>query len=404
MKAEILPSSAKGTLFPPASKSMAHRMIISAALSEEESTIKGITFCEDVLATIDCLRSLGVQITLNEDGDLKIIGCDMKTTAPSGTLYCRESGSTLRFLIPIAALSGAKVAFSGTEYLMQRPLSVYEKLFTERGLLIDKQDRLLFIDGPLPSGVYTVQGNISSQFISGLLFALPLTEEDSVINILPPFESKPYCLLTIEALRKFGVNAEFVNEYQIKIPGNQKYIGNDLSVERDYSAAAFIDALNITGSSIDILGLSENSLQGDKVYKEYFDLLKSNTPKISIENCPDLGPILFILASMLNGAEFTGTARLKVKESDRAMAMAKELKKFGADIEVFENSVIVKKAELKAPKEELSAHNDHRIAMSLAVIASKFGGVIDGAESVNKSYPNFFEEIKRLGIKVNIKD
>ena len=403
MKAEIFKSTARGSLSLPSSKSVAHRMLISAALCPEESTLHGITLCDDLSATIDCLRALGVRITVTDEC-IKVMGCDMKATAPTNTLNCRDSASTLRFMIPSAALSGAKVTFGGAERRMERPLSVYEELFDERNLLISKLDRLLFVDGPLPGGEYKVKGNISSQFISGLCFALPLTETDSKISIITPFESKPYVILTAYILKKFGIKCGFTSENTITIRGNQSYRPVCLTAEGDYSSAAFIDALNLIGSNIKIKGLSKNSLQADRVYKQYFDMLLSGTPKIDLADSPDLGPILFTLAAMHNGAKFTNTARLGIKESDRSRAMATELKKFGADIRIYKNSVIIKKAELKSPTRPLCGHKDHRVVMSLAVISTKYGGVIEGAEAVKKSYPNFFDDISRLGIKLELKD
>jgi len=403
MKASIKPSQARGDIFAPSSKSAAHRLIISASLSEDKSVISGITKSEDVLATADCLRALGAVIE-EDGGTFTVQGCDMTKNAPNGILFCRESGSTLRFLIPIASLSGAKVTMTGSEKLLSRPLSVYEKIYAERELLLKRIGSLLFVDGPLPSGEYKIPGNVSSQFISGLLFALPLTKEDSVIKIIPPFASKPYVDMTVDTLKKFGISIDFIDELTIKIPGNQRYSGINTSVEGDYSGSAFLEALNLFGSEVTVLGLDDNSKQGDKVYRELYRLLKNGTPEIDIENCPDLAPILFTVAAAYNGATFKSTARLKIKESDRAEAMARELRKFGADIQVFEDSVVIKKAMLHSPEEELLGHNDHRVVMSLAVLATKYGGIINDAEAVKKSYPDFFRDMKRTGIEVMLYD
>ena len=404
MKATIYPRKVKSDVFPPASKSMAHRLLICAALAEGTSIISDVTLCEDVLATIDCLRALGVTINIDDKNTCTVTGCNMLSTAPTDVLKCRESGSTLRFIIPIAALSGAKVILCGSERLMERPLSVYEQLFEEHELFLQKHDNFIYLDGPMKSGQYSIKANVSSQFISGLLFALPLIEGTSTINILPPFESKSYIDLTLSALKKFGINAYFKENNTIEIPGNQKYKATDVTVEKDYSNAAFLDALNLMGSEINVLALDENSLQGDKVYKEFYPLLKDGTPTIDISNSPDLGPILFALAAELNGAVFTGTARLRIKESDRVAAMAEELSKFGADIEIAENSVVVKKTKLHAPSEPIYAHNDHRIVMAISVIATKYGATIYDAQAVSKSYPNFFEDLKNIGFEVNLYD
>ena len=403
MKAVIKPSRAQGTVCAPASKSIAHRMLICAALSDGVSHISGITPCDDVLATVGCLSALGAKI--KADGDSYTVrGCNMRKSAPTDLLYARESGSTLRFIIPIAALSGAKCVISAADSLLKRPLSVYDNIFSEKGIMFSKNDRLIHVDGPLPSGEYTIMGNVSSQFITGLLLALPLTDSDSVIKITPPFESRSYVLLTLDAMRQFGVNAYFEDELTLRIPGGQKYIPTDTSVEGDYSGAAFIDALSALGHNIAVSGLKESSAQGDRVYRSLFPLLSQGTPDIDISDCPDLGPVLMALAAALNGATITGTARLKIKESDRASAMASELGKLGADITVLENSVIIKKTPLHPPGEPIYGHNDHRVVMSLAVLLTLLGGEIDGAEAVNKSYPAFFDDIKKLGIEVALHD
>ena len=254
--------------------------------------------------------------------------------------------------------------------------------------------------GPLTGGEYTLVGNVSSQFISGLIFALLLADVDSTIKITTPIESRSYINLTINAVKAFGIKVEWVDEYTIQILGNQTYIPKDITVEGDYSGAAFPDALNLFNGEVEILGLDPNSIQGDSVYKRYFDMLNSGVPTIHIGDCPDLGPVLFAIAAAKYGGVFSGTKRLKIKESDRAEAMAKELKKFGASISVYEDSVVVYPAEFHAPDKTLFGHNDHRIVMSLAVLLTLTGGEIEGAEAINKSYPNFFESLKKLGIGV----
>ncbi|MBQ3016553.1 MAG: 3-phosphoshikimate 1-carboxyvinyltransferase [Clostridia bacterium] len=401
MIAEFKKSTAHGAINAPTSKSMAHRLLISAALAEGTSVISGVTPSADVLATVDCLRVLGAKI--ENDGDTYTVrGCDMLASKPTDTLFCRESGSTLRFIIPVAALSGEDVRLSGAARLLERPLGIYEDLFAERGLILERNADSVKLRGPLPADTYTVKGNVSSQFISGLLFALPITDGDSIIKIIPPFESRSYIDLTISALRKFGIQIYFEDELTIRIPGNQRYVAGKFTVEGDYSGSAFLDALNLLGSDIHVLGLDPNSLQGDRAYLEFYPMIKEGTPKINIANCPDLAPILFTLAAYFNGAVFEGTARLKIKESDRAAVMAEELKKLGAAIEVLPDSVIIKKAELHPPYEVLHGHNDHRVVMSLSVLLSVFGGKINDAEAVEKSYPDFFGDIKKAGIEVTL--
>lgn len=400
MKLEIKKGTAHGRINAPPSKSMAHRLLICAAMSEGVSTVHGISFCEDVLATLDCMTSLGVEYKI-QGSDVTVFGKNPKDMIPKEPLKCRESGSTLRFMIPIAMMTGRTSVFYGSKKLMQRPMSIYEKLFSENGHTYIYDGESIVVNGVLGGGEYSVIGNISSQFISGLLFALPFAKNDSKIKITPPIESKSYIELTISALKEFGIDIKWLDENTLFIKKNQKYLPQDVFVEGDYSGAAFIDALNIFDGDVAIDGLSETSIQGDRVYKKYFDMLKRGTPSIHIGDCPDLGPILFAVSAAKNGGIFTGTKRLKIKESDRAAAMACELKKFGTSVTVYEDTVVIYPIDFHAPSEELCGHNDHRIVMSLAVLSTLTGGKINGVEATNKSYPAFFKDFTSLGIEVN---
>ncbi len=400
MKLKIEKGVANGRINAPPSKSMAHRLLICAAMSEGKSIVRGISDCADVHATLDCLSSLGIK-TERCGRDITVFGKDFRNISAESALRCRESGSTLRFLIPPLALSGNTALFYGDEGLMKRPMGVYEKLFTERGLTYISDGKSVVIKGKLTGGEYNTVGNVSSQFISGLLFALPMAEKDSYIRITPPIESRSYIDLTLSALRTFGISAEWSDEYTLKIPGGQRYSPSDVTVEGDYSGAAFPDALNLFGGCVEIAGLDPKSIQGDSVYKKYFDMLKNGVPTIHIGDCPDLGPILFAVAAAKSGGVFSGTQRLKIKESDRASVMAEELKKFGAAVRVYDDEVVVYPREFHAPKETLSGHNDHRIVMALSVLLTLVGGEIDGAEVIDKSYPEFFRDIKSLGIGVS---
>ena len=400
MRVKIEKSRAVGRVVPPASKSMAHRLLIAAALAEGRTKVVDITPCEDVLATVNCLRELGVS-SLIYGSIAEICGGNIKSAMPKGVLDCRESGSTLRFMLPIALLSGNEATFIGAPRLMERPMSIYEDICRERGLLFERGDGKITVRGPLLAGDYSLPGNISSQFITGLLYALSMLDGDSRIRITTKPESLSYIELTRSAMAEFGVEIIWEDERTLYIKGGQKYISpGDVFVERDYSGAAFPDAFNLLGGDVKVDGLDDGSLQGDRVYKKHYEALMTGTPTIDITDCPDLGPILFTLAAARSGGVFTGTKRLKIKESDRAAAMAEELSKFGALLSVGEDTVVVKAVPLSTPTKRLSSHNDHRIAMSLAVLSSVFGGEIEGAEAVAKSYPNFFEQIERLGIRV----
>ena len=399
MKIQINKGVARGTLNAPPSKSMAHRLLIAAALCEEESKIRSVSSCEDVMATLDCLRALGVECK-SVGNDVIIKGKKLSDMTPLSPLYARESGSTLRFLIPIALSTDKCAVFYGSEGLMKRPMTVYEDIAKEKKLTYINDGNSIIVRGKLPGGEYTLPGNVSSQFISGLIFALPLADDDSYIKILPPIESRSYIGLTISALKSFGVTVKWLDDNTLYIPKNQVYKPCDITVEGDFSGAAFPDALNLFSGDVKIDGLNENSLQGDSVYRKYYDMLSRGVPTIHIGDCPDLGPVMFAIAAAKNGGIFTGTKRLKIKESDRAKAMAEELKKFGSAVSVYEDNVVIYPKDFHAPSETLLGHNDHRIVMSLAILLTLTGGEIDGAEAVSKSYPNFFEDLKKLGIEV----
>lgn len=400
MRATFKPCRLYGNIDAPPSKSMAHRYLIGAALSGQECRISGFDYSEDILASIDCLRVLGAEITIENDtveinpkGFMKELECPV--------LKCRESGSTLRFFIPLALCIGKEVTLQGSTRLFERPLDIYEEICAKHGFVFEKDENSVKLCGKLQSGNYKIKGDISSQFITGMIFALLYLGEDSCIEILPPFESRSYVNLTISALQSFGADIKFADDYRIVIRKShmQSYEGR---IEGDYSNAAFLDAFNYMDSDIKISNLNENSLQGDRVYKEYFEQLSKGTPTLDISDCPDLGPILFAMAALNHGAVFTGTDRLKAKESDRGMAMHEELKKLGKGLVFGNNSITVPKQELKNQGMILDGHNDHRIVMAMSVILSKTGGSIESAEAVRKSYPGFFTDIKRLGAEVEI--
>lgn len=397
---KITPGVARGRIAAPPSKSMAHRLLICAAMSEGQSTVHGISTCEDVLATLDCMTALGIKYERIGD-DVTVYGKNPSELIPSSPLYCRESGSTLRFMIPIAMRSGHTAMFYGDKGLMRRPMSVYERLAEDKALTYIGDGESIVVKGPLEGGDFTLAGNISSQFISGLLFALPTAKKDSIIHITPPIESRSYIELTRSALEAFGIRTEWKDEYTIFIPGSQSFRPTEVTVEGDYSGAAFPDALNIFGGEVDIAGLNAESLQGDSVYRKQFESLKLGVPTIHIGDCPDLGPILFAVAAAKYGGIFTGTKRLKIKESDRASAMAEELKKFGTSVTVYDDTVVIYPVDFHAPTERLEGHNDHRIVMALSVLLTVTGGEISEAEAISKSYPAFFDDLISLGIGVS---
>lgn len=398
MIVKIKPSLPKGTVKAPPSKSMAHRLLICAGLSKGESVIENVAYSEDILATIDCLEALGAKVSKQGD-TVYINGADPKSFG-GGIFPCRESGSTLRFFIPIAMLSKEKSLFKGYGRLMERPMEIYESLASDRGLFYEKNVEGISLSGALEGGEFSLRGDVSSQFVTGLLFALPLAKKDSRIILTGKTESLGYIDMTVEALGSFGVEIKREKENEFYIKGSQEFKARHLTVEGDYSNAAFIDAFGLLGADLNVTGLEKESLQGDSIYKKYFTLLKEGAPTLDVSQCPDLAPVLMTVAAALNGAKLTGTRRLKMKESDRGEVMKRELSKFGAIIETAENEITVSKSPLYAPKEKLCGHNDHRVVMSLSVLCSLYGGIIEGSEAVKKSYPDFFEMMKKAGLEV----
>ena len=402
MTLNIVPSRLSGQVTAPPSKSMAHRLLICAGLSQGESRIDNIAYSEDILATLSCLEAMGAKI--KKDGDTVTVVGTLPSRAESCLYPCRESGSTLRFFMPLAMLSESVSQFTGYGRLMERPMGIYENIAKEKSIPYEHTSEGITVGGTLTAGRFILPGDVSSQFISGLLFALPLCSGDSEIELTGNIESRNYIDMTIDAMAVFGVNAHWKNDNILFVKGNQSYVATSLTVEGDWSNAAFLDAFNIIGGDVKVTGLWENSKQGDKVYRDYFSLLRQGTPTLDIKNCPDLAPILMTLAVFCNGCKLTGTRRLKIKESDRGAVMAKELSKFGAKITVCENEIIIDKAELYTPKDDLYCHNDHRVVMSLAVLASVYGGRLVGTNAVKKSYPDFFDKVKALGLEVNTDD
>lgn len=398
MKIEIKPSTLCGEIIAPPSKSIAHRFLICGALSRGECRINGVSESEDMKATIGCLSSLGANV--QREGDTVTIFCGLDPKKEV-TLDCIESGSTLRFMIPVALASGAeKITFKGSERLIARGVEVYEEVFADKGVRIEKGKNEIVVSGTLESGNYVLRGDVSSQYVTGLMLSLATLNSDSTIEILPPVESRPYIDMTIAVLEKFGVKIEEMEKNKFFVKGGQCFASGAYDVEGDWSNGAILFALNAFGSNVAVSGLDENSVQGDKVCVEIFRALEKGNATIDLSDCPDLAPIAFVVAAEKNGATFTGTERLKIKESDRSAVMAEELAKFGACVDVFDDYVVVHKAELHASSKEIRSHNDHRIAMSLAVLMTKYGGVLDGAEAVKKSFPDFFDVMKRAGAKV----
>lgn len=412
-----------GEVLIPPSKSMAHRAVICAALSSEESLITNIDLSDDIIATINGMRALGAKIEILEKS-LKIKGIDLNNNLinkEERVIDCNESGSTLRFLIPIATLVEGTNRFIGKGNLGKRPLNVYYNIFEKNNIKYTyKENKLDFIfSGKLNYGDFNVRGDISSQFITGLMFTLPLLNGDSKIIIEGNLESKGYIDLTLKALDDFGITIENKNYKEFLIKGNQKYKGRTYKVEGDYSQGAFFLCADAIGNKVLCDGLDSNSLQGDK---EVLDILKDMGTKFKIElnkiigysngtsgtvidasGCPDIIPILSVVAALSKGkTEIINARRLRIKECDRLHAINLELSKLGAKIIEGEDYLIIDGIENFNGSVEVWSHKDHRIAMMLSIAATrcKESIILKDFECVSKSYPNFFEDFKRLGGKI----
>lgn len=399
MKVKILPSKTSGEVSAPPSKSFAHRYLIGSVLSRGKCVIKNIVDSDDISATLSCIKQLGGSVT--KDGNIVTVIPTNEKQIENAVFDCKESGSTLRFFIPVVLATGAKnCTFSGSERLLARGIKAYEKLFENSDVKIKSDEKSIEISGKLTSGNYEISGEVSSQYTTGMLFALSGLFGKSTLKITGNAESRAYVDMTIKVLKDFGADIAEPEKNFFEINGKGRLSPGEFTVEGDWSNAAFLIALSRLLGTISVSGLNENSVQGDRFSSVAFDALDGENAEIDLKDCPDLAPILFAYAAYKNGGKFTNTRRLRVKESDRANVMAEELKKFGANVKVYENSVEIEKTQLKPPIVPLCGHNDHRIVMALSVLAAVLGAEIDGAEAVNKSYPDFFRVIKKTGVNV----
>lgn len=400
MNIEITPKAFSGKAVIPPSKSISHRALICAALSKGESEIHGLLKCEDTDATTDALIALGAEI--RTEGDITYVK-GIENPPEYAEINCRESGSTLRFLLPVAAALGVEAVFTGSGKLPTRPITPYLEQFPKHGVNFLSDTLPYHIKGRLQSGVYPVTGDISSQFITGLMLALPLLEGNSRIVLTSPLQSKPYADITIRCMKSFGIETlEFEGNYSIK--GSQSYTPAAFTVEGDCSQAAFFAVANELGSNIELVGINKNSVQGDRAVFDIIDkMIKINGNysgfDIDASDIPDLVPILTVLAAFAEGSSrIRGCRRLRIKESDRLTSISTVLNSLGADV-----NVVGDELEINGVKQLTggicSGFNDHRIVMSLAIASQKCADklTITGAECVAKSYPTFFEDLRQLG-------
>lgn len=397
----ITPRKLNGKVCAPPSKSAAHRAILCAALSCGESKILNLAFSEDISATLSVIEQLGAKVSVN-GSTATITGICKGEQLDKRILNCNESGSTLRFIIPIALALGGNFFVSGKGRLMERPLDDYYKIFDAQGIFHKKENDKFFFDGKLSGGRYELSGNVSSQYITGLLYSLPLLTSDSEIVITTPIESVGYIKMTLQMLEKFGISIKHSDDYRnYHINGNQTYKACNYTVEGDYSQAAFYYVANKLGNNIEISGLLADSLQGDKAILDVINLLNDGKTEhtIDVSQIPDLVPIISVLATQTDGVTHIANAgRLRIKESDRLTAVTQELTKIGAKIDEFDDSLTIHgKTALSGGV--VDAHNDHRIAMSLAIASTIASDEIKicGSDSVKKSYKDFWEVFCSLG-------
>ncbi len=399
---KIIPKNLEGEVQIPPSKSMAHRSIICAALAKGISEISNIDYSNDIIATIKAMESLGTKFS--KVNDKLIVDGSSTFSLNNSFIDCNESGSTLRFLVPISIVKENKVNVVGQGFLGKRPITTFYNIFDRQGIKYSfKEGALdLNIEGKLKPDTFKVEGNISSQFISGLFFALPLLDGDSVIEITTNLESKSYLDLTLSMLKTFGI--DIINEAYRRfiIKGKQEYKPTNYVVEGDYSQGAFFYCANFIGNNIDIKGLNDNSLQGDKQCVDIIQEFLEDTEKevtIDATNCPDIIPVVAVAASFRKGrTNIVNAGRLRIKECDRLNAIATELNKLGGKVQELTDSLIIDGVESFVGG-NVSSYDDHRIAMSMAIASTRCKEVliIDNKKCVAKSYPSFWEDFKAIG-------
>ena len=384
MDIRIIPQKLRGAVTPPASKSMAHRAVLAMALAGGTGTLSNLSDSQDIQATKRCVAAL-------------------KDPRPEGELPfldCGESGSTLRFLIPIALAVAGGGVFTGHGRLMERPQQPYFDIFDEKGIFYGQTDGVLTVRGTLTPGVYRLPGNVSSQFVTGLLYALPLLPGDSTIEITTPLESGGYVNMTLDMLEKFGISVQNKNYAVFHIPGNQVYQGRDITVEGDWSQAGFWYSANFLDNQVAIQGLNADSTQGDRVVASlYWKLAKPGDADVDVSGCPDLLPPLAVMAAVRSGTtRFVNAARLRIKESDRLATTAALLNALGGHAEEGPDSLTVRGVPAFSGG-TVDGANDHRIVMAAAIAATRSSAPVTilGAEAVRKSYPSFWEDYKQLG-------
>jgi 3-phosphoshikimate 1-carboxyvinyltransferase len=408
MNVNITPSKLSGTVEIPSSKSFAHREIICASLSKGVSVVRGVSFSKDIYATLSAMESMGAEYTIQGD-TITIKG--ISTPKANATIDCCESGSTLRFVIPIVSALGVSATLKGQGRLPERPITPFIRELPKKGVSFEYNNTMPFsMSGTLQSGTFELEGDISSQFISGLLFALPLLDGNSKIVMTSPLQSKPYVDMTIQSMANYGVTVE-ETEDGYYVQGNQEYKPLDHKVEGDYSQSAFFYVANAIGNDITLENLLENSIQGDRKIVEICKQScynrtdnRLNAYTINAKDIPDLVPILAVLGSFGNGtSRIVGAERLKIKESDRLIATADALNRIGGKVTPTNDGLIIEPIE-HFTGGTVDGFGDHRIVMAAAIASTRATSdiTIIGANAIEKSYPNFFRDFENLGGKINV--
>ena len=401
MDMTITPGTLTGPITPPPSKSQAHRLIIAAALAKGESVLSNAAFSQDITATLSCMEQLGAEWQDLGDGRLQIRGIPGIGFGEMPRFDCGESGSTLRFLIPIALATAGGGVFTGRGRLMARPQQPYFDIFQEQGIAYQQTDTALTVTGKLRPGTFRLPGNVSSQFVTGLLYALPLLEGDSTLLLTSPLESRDYVAMTLDVLEKSGIRVEQEDFRQFRIPGRQQFLPGTAAIEADWSQAGFWYAAAFLDHPIQIQGMDPDSAQGDRVVARlYWQLARPGETEIDVSGCPDLVPPLCVMAAFRSGVtHITNAARLRIKESDRLTAVTQTLHAMGAHIRELPEGLDITGIPSLAGGVTVDACNDHRIAMMAAIAATRCQApvTVQGAECVRKSYPNFWQDLEKLG-------
>lgn len=405
MNVKIYPSKLQGTIKVPTSKSYSIRAIFVALLARDVSIIHNINLCDDVLASIDCIKEAKAYITYIYVDDHIDLVIDSRTLIESGSLLklnCRNSATVLRLCIPVFLSLGYKLIVIGTKRLLKRGIDEYTNAF---GITFTPYgEEGLYVNGNLNYGSITINASNTSQFLSGALIAYPNLDGTSVINTIGKVVSQSYIAIALDVLEKAGINILYEDYKKFIVNGMQDYDYIDLDVEGDESLAAYFGLLNECGMDVDVINTNPSTIQADRAYRTLFNQMKKEFVEIDLANIIDLAPILFVAAGLFNGARFKNHERLSLKESNRVDDVLAELVKFGYKYSFEGEYLTINKSKIHPSKETLCVHEDHRIVMSLSVLCMLYGGVIEKVDCVNKSYPNFFNDLVNLGAKIESGD